>query len=131
DDQVQFSIANAIWYNRHKLSLLPEYEQLMGNFYYAPIQPLDFGSHAAAAKINEWVAQNTGREIPAVIDHTQSTDEMILVDAGFCKGAWQHPFETKETYSGDFFPQNAAARTVAYMHKDFVAHAFSDTSFTM
>jgi serine protease inhibitor len=29
------SIANAIWYNRHKLSLLPGYEQLMKNRPYA------------------------------------------------------------------------------------------------
>jgi serpin B len=131
DAQVQFNLANAIWYNRHKLSLLPEYEQLMENFYYAPIRPLDFGSHAAAAKINEWVAQNTEREIPAVIDRTQSTDEMILVNALYFKGAWQHPFDAGETFKGDFFPQDAAAREVAYMHKDFVARTYSDTSFTM
>jgi serine protease inhibitor len=56
---------------------------------------------------------------------------MILVNAGFFKGAWHHPFETSETYKGDFFPQDAAARTVAFMHKDFVTRTFSDTSFTM
>jgi serine protease inhibitor len=131
DDQVQFNFANAIWYNRHKLTLLPEYEQLMENFYYTPVEPLDFGSHAAAIHINDWVSHNTSEEINNVIANTSPSDAMILVNALYFKSAWQKPFEVNDSYKGDFYLGDDFAHQVTYMRKKSVIRTFSDTSFTM
>ena len=131
DQQVEFNIANAIWYNRRKLTLLPQYEQLMENFYYAPVQPLDFGSHAAATHINEWVSENTSGEINTVIANTSSSDAMLLVNALYFKSAWQRPFEVNDSYKGDFYLGDDFAHQVTYMRKTSVIRTFSDTSFTM
>lgn len=131
DQDVQFNFANAIWYNRRKLTLLPQYEQAMENFYYAPVQPLDFTSWAAVAHINQWVHDNTAAEINNVIEHTSSSDAMILVNALYFKSAWQKPFEVANSFKADFYLDDGFARQVNYMQKSDVIRTFSDTSFTM
>ena len=131
DQDVQFNFANAIWYNRRKFTLLPGYEQVIDNFYYTPIQPLDFGSHAAVAHINQWVSNNTAGEINNVIEHTSPSDAMILVNALYFKCAWQDPFEIASSYKGDFYLGDDFAHEVTYMQRNDVIRTFSDTSFTM
>ena len=131
DGQVEFSLANAIWYNRRKLTLQTEYEQLMESFYYAPVLPLDFNSPKAAAQINEWVTHNTGGEINNIVDHTQATDAMMMINALYFKSAWQYPFSPNDTYQADFFALHSPAHAVAFMRRIQVTQTFSDTAFTM
>jgi serine protease inhibitor len=131
DQDVRFNLANAIWYNRRKLTLLPEYEQLMENFYYAPVQPLDFGARTAATQINSWVSNNTAQELNNVVAHTSPSDAMIVVNALYFKSPWHIPFEITNSYKGDFYLEHDFAHPVNYMRKYGVIRTFSDTSFTM
>jgi serine protease inhibitor len=131
DQDVRFNFANAIWYNRRKLTLLPEYEQLMENFYYAPVQPLDFGARTATTHINGWISNNTAEEITSVVAHTSPSDAMILVNAFYFKSPWHIPFEITNSYKGDFYLGHDFAHPVDYMRKSGVIRTFSDTSFTM
>ena len=131
DDHVQFNLANAIWYNRKKLTLRQDYETLMENFYYAPLQPLDFGAHNAAVHINEWIAGNTDNEINNLIAHTSPSDAMILVNALYFKSAWEHPFDANDSYKGDFLTGEQFTHPVPYMRKIQNINTYSDTAFTM
>ncbi len=132
DDQVQFTIANSIWYSRQRFTIVPDYEQEMENFYYAQVQPLDFRLLPGGGRINEWTSHNTMGEIGNVVDYTHQSDAMIVLNALCFKSPWKSPFGLAESYKGDFYVAGETpSKPVAYMRKVGNMSVFSDTSFTM
>jgi len=131
DDHVDFTITNAIWYNRRRLTLQPAYEELVQNFYYTPVQPLNFSARDAATHINQWINENTRHEIDNVVGKLNANDAMVVVNALYFKAPWVKPFEANDTKPGEFHLLDLPARTVRYMNQKGVLNTFSDTSFTM
>jgi serpin B len=131
DDHVDFTVTNAIWYNKKKLTPLPLYQEMMQNFYYTPIQPLNFGSRDASAHVNQWVAENTRHEINGIAGKLNSSDAMVVVNALYFKAPWVKPFVASETKTADFYRLDVAATAVRFMHQNTILNTFSDTAFTM
>ena len=128
DNKVQITFANSIWYNRKRLTLLPSFESLAENYYYAPVQPLNFKGPEAAMDINRWVARNTHKLIPAIAGTMQPDDLMYLVDAVCFNGDWKDTFVNK--FNGTFNLPSGSEK-LPFMGKTFPTRVFTDTSFTM
>jgi serine protease inhibitor len=131
DNEVEFSMAGSIWYNQKRLTTLPAFENIADQYYYSPVQALNFSSRAAAVRINQWVDQNTHHRIPAIIENTSPGDAMYLLNALYFKSDWQQPFEAMNTDEEIFHLPGGRARAVPFMRKTAVIRTFSDTSFTM
>ena len=131
DNEVQFSIANSIWYNRKRVTILPDFETIADQYYYSSVEALNLNNHDATAEINQWVDQNTHHQIPAIIDHTHPDDDIYLLGSLYFRGDWQHPFDLANTTPELFHLRDGNARAVPFMHKIAVTRTFSDTAFTM
>ncbi|HEY4337451.1 MAG TPA: serpin family protein, partial [Puia sp.] len=131
DERVDFTLTSAIWYNRRKLTLLPAYEEMMQNFYYTPIQPLNFGSRDATTHINQWVSENTRHEINNIAGKVNPNDAMVVVNALYFKAPWVRPFQTGGTTTAEFRLLDLPARMTRFMNEKTILNTFSDTAFTM
>lgn len=129
DPTIQMQIANSIWFNQRKMTLSPTYESLSGNFYYTQAQPLNFGARDAAAHVNQWFDQNTSHLFPSVIDHSDLTESMYLLNAFCFKGSWKTPF--KLSFHQYFYLTPSVPKVVRFMSTTAVFPIFSDTAFTM
>jgi serine protease inhibitor len=130
DNEVQFSIANSIWYN-DGFQPLDSFLNTTQNFYEASVQPLDFDNPASVNTINNWVAQKTNNKITKVIDVISSTDLMYLIDAIYFNGAWQSAFKTSDTHNDDFYLSNGSAESVPFMQQELKTTVYSDSAFSL
>jgi serpin B len=131
DDQVQFTMANSIWYERRKLNPTPLFERIAGDFYYMPFRGENLRGRSAIAHINQWAAQNTRYRLSTMIDHTGPRDWMYLLNALCIKGSWSHPFPTTSQQEGEFHVRPGVTKKVPFMKNTAVFPTYSDTSFTM
>ena len=58
DSQVQFDIANSIWY-RESWTFKDDFYQRTADYFKATVKGLNFSDPAAAGEINGWVSDNT------------------------------------------------------------------------
>ena len=131
DNAVQFSIANSIWYNPKKLTILPDFETIADQYYYSSVEALNLSNHHAEIQINQWVDQNTHHQIPVIIDRTHPEDDIYLLGSLYFRSDWRSPFNPANTTPELFHLQDGNARAVPFMHKVEVIRTFSDTAFTM
>ena len=101
DPKVELSIANSIWYKKG-LTVNPAFLSATRDYYRAEVAPVAFGSDDAAPTINKWVSKATREKIPKVIDQTQDSDRMYLVNAIYFNGKWQEPFKKEQTQPRTF-----------------------------
>jgi serpin B len=130
DNEVQFSIANSIWYNQG-FQPLDSFLNVTQNFYEASVQPLDFANPASINTINNWVAQKTNNKIPKVIDFISPTDLMYLIDAIYFNGAWKYAFKTSDTYTDNFYLADGSAQPDSFMKEQIKADMYADSTFSL
>ena len=73
--------------------------------YHAPLEELDFGNaQAAAARINGWASDQTNGHIDDMLDPSalSSDTAMVLANAIWFKGNWQHGFDADQTAAAPF-----------------------------
>jgi serpin B len=99
------STANALWI-KENYPFSEEYLNFIENYYMGKATEMDYSDPVAAAKIiNEWVENNTNGKIKDLI---QSSDidpivtAMILTNAIYFKGIWEHEFDPDNTQDMDF-----------------------------
>jgi serine protease inhibitor len=131
DNEVQFSIANSIWYRQNSYQPLSSFLNITQNYYDATVQSLNFNDPGAINTINNWVAQKTNNKIPAIIQSISPDDLMYLIDAIYFNGAWQNGFKTSNTYNDNFYLQNGNTETVPFMKQQLTTKMFADSSFTL
>ena len=86
----------------------------------AEIFPVNFNDSAAAADfINSWVKDMTKDKIKDLIERGSINDltRLILVNAIYFKGAWESPFNAKQTKKEQFFVSNNKIVMVDMMEK--------------
>jgi serpin B len=94
-------IANSLWAPR-ELRLDPNYVATAERGFRAQARSLDFGSPAAAAEINRWVAAATHGKIEALVASIPPAVVLYLVNATYFHGDWQTPFDATATREGRF-----------------------------
>lgn len=101
DPLVRFDIANSIWY-RLGLGVRPEFIDLSSSVFDAQVLELDFLDPAAPGVINAWVEERTDGRIKELVGELTPRDVMLLINAIYFKGSWQHRFDPGQTRTDVF-----------------------------
>lgn len=80
----------------------------------------DFKKHPERTRkeINAWVAENTRSRIPKLLPPglISSSTRLLLVNATWFRGDWEHPFDKKRTRARPFFVNGKQSKRVPMMH---------------
>uniref|UniRef100_A0A240PKA4 Serpin domain-containing protein n=1 Tax=Anopheles epiroticus TaxID=199890 RepID=A0A240PKA4_9DIPT len=106
------------------VTIMQKYHSIIEARYNATTQAVDFqNTVAAAAEINQWIAQNTRGKIESLIKPDTLQDAlMLLINTIYFKGSWLIPFPTNATVPRQFYTTRTKAaspyggpRTVPFM----------------
>lgn len=96
----QVLLANALWLQK-ELPLLSSFKLTIQHGFRSTLQFVDFAKEGArsAQTINQWVSQQTERKINNLVNPQDVTAQtrLLLTTALYSRGAWSHPFDTKQT----------------------------------
>ncbi len=101
DPNVDFRIANSIWY-RNSLLFEQPFIDRNKKYFDARISGLDFANPASLGIINNWVKENTGGKIEEIIDKIDPVDIMFLINAIYFNGTWTYRFDKENTHADSF-----------------------------
>jgi serine protease inhibitor len=114
DPKVKLAIANSLW-GKQDFAFNPDFLQRNREFYQAEVANVDFASPAAAARINDWVKQNTEGKIPKIVEEIDPNQVLFLVNAVYFKGNWTKPFDPKLTTDRPFTLLSGSSKPVPMM----------------
>jgi serpin B len=122
DPEVDFRLANSIWYRLGFIVPRPEFLDVNRQYFDAEVKGLDFTSPQAVTTINHWADDHTNGKIPKIVDGIDPTLVMFLINAIYFKGSWVHQFDKSLTRDQPFHPRTGAQRSVPTMrHAEAVA----------
>ena len=101
DPQVDFRIANSIWY-RTGFPVSQDFLDRGRNWFDARASALDFASPSAVPTINDWVSTATVGKIPTILDRIENDQVMFLINAIYFKGSWRTQFDPARTVTAPF-----------------------------
>lgn len=125
------SIANALW-AMEGFPLKPEFSRIARQDYGAAIETLDFRQGAeAAARINNWVKDETRGRIPTLIDPASldADTALVVTNAVYFLGDWTTPFNASNTREQPFHLPGGATRPVPLMYRKDPFRYFETASF--
>lgn len=105
DSDVQFQIANSIWY-RNTMTFEQQFIQTNIDYFNAVVQGMDFNDPATVGVINQWIEDNTNGKITEVIEEIDPSAVMFLINALYFKGSWQKEFNSEATIDDTFYMTN-------------------------
>ena len=109
---ITLAIADSLWVDSRRATLRPEYAQRLQASYEAEIADLDFGHSSAVSRINGWVSRETHEKIPKIVDRLDPADVLLLLNAVYFKGQWQHQFDKAQTQQRDFALADGTSKQV-------------------
>ena len=80
DDQVEFSIANSIWY-RLGFQVLSEFIKTNQDYFDAEVKEIDFTDSQTVEVINQWIEDKTNNKIQDMLDFIPVDAVMYLINA--------------------------------------------------
>jgi len=114
DKQVEFSIANSIWY-RLGANVLESFITTNQTYFDAAVEELDFSDPASVDVINDWIEEKTNDKILDMLDQIPAGVYMYLVNAIYFNADWKYTFDKDNTSAGDFYPEAGGTVTADYM----------------
>lgn len=116
DPNVQFDIANSMWYREDYTQPYEDFIQRCQDYFYSLVSELDFNDPMAASIINAWVAENTNGRITEIVDDPIGRDLcMFLINAIYFKGNWTYRFDENQTLDWPFHLPNGSTITCRMM----------------
>ncbi|MDZ4690444.1 serpin family protein [Terricaulis sp.] len=114
----EFTTANAAWVER-TMGLRADYARTIRDELGAAIEEVEFIANQGAAlrRINAWAARETRDRIPEILTNRDPARRLVLTNAVYFKGKWQHQFSANATRDGDFFAESGATQRARLMHK--------------
>jgi len=116
--RITLTTANSLWCQQDYRFTDP-FLDLIHKFYRADARQVDFKHSAtvAAREINGWVERETKGKLKDVIEPGQITEltRLVLCNAIYFKGKWQHQFEVSDTKPGAFHITTNETVTVPMM----------------
>lgn len=104
-NRITLTMANSLWCQKD-YHFTDAFLNLVHIYYRAEARQVDFkrSPQAAANEINGWVERQTNGKIKDVVSPTQFTDltQLVLCDAIYFKGNWQHQFKVGDTQPAPF-----------------------------
>lgn len=115
----ELSVANALWGAKGE-GFLPEFLTTLRERYGAGLTEVDFSKAVEACKaINTWVEKETKGKIKDLVnrDALGRGTVLVLTNAIYFKGTWEHPFEKSRTKDMPFSAGGDKAIDVPMMHQ--------------
>lgn len=112
----EFTSANAAWVER-TMALHDAYARVIRDQLGATIEGVPFiaNQRQALRTINAWAARETRDRIPEILTQEDPARRLVLTNAVYFKGKWQHQFSANATRDGDFFAENGATQRARLM----------------
>ena len=129
DDQVQFSIANSIWY-RLGYEVLEAFISTNQDYFDAAVEELDFSDPGAKDIINGWIEEKTNDKIKDMLDYIPSDAVMYLVNAIYFNATWKYRFDPEETFEDDFYLEGGGTHRCDFMQVEGGFNYTSQADFT-
>ncbi|MCH7877799.1 MAG: serpin family protein [candidate division Zixibacteria bacterium] len=118
DQTVTITIANAVWHST-RLTLVPEFADIVRTFFGARVSGLDFTDPSSVDTINSWVSENTNGKIKKVFESPLDPSWVyILANAVYFKADWTVPFDTRLTRADTFHLADGSAMSADFMWLD-------------
>jgi serpin B len=121
DNQVgsTLDVANNGWVARG-MNMLDEFQNKMEDIFGVTLNVEDFSQSAVVRdRINKWVSDNTGQNIPELFPPKSfnSLTKMVIANAVYFKGAWTIPFDKSNTNRDVFTKEDGSNIQVDYMYR--------------
>ncbi|KHF36866.1 Serpin (serine protease inhibitor) [Paenibacillus sp. P1XP2] len=114
---VRLNSANSVWY-RKGMEIKNSFIRTAKDSYHADVQAVDFTEKGTVKKINDWLSRHTRGKIPGVLDQAPTPDTLaILLNTVYFNGAWQSPFDPKDTQDGKFTLGDQTTKQVPMMRR--------------
>ncbi len=142
DDQVEFSIANSIWY-RLGYNVLADFISTNQTYFDAMVSELDFTDPQAVDIINNWIEEKTNDKIKDMLDYIPSDAVMYLINAIYFNATWKYQFDKDATQPGifhleddndhetDFMKVNGTFMYTSTEYFEAVELPYGDSTFSM
>jgi serine protease inhibitor len=142
DDQVEFSIANSIWY-RLGFEVLSEFIATNQEYFDAAVEEIDFSDPQTLEIINQWIEDKTNGKIKDMLDFIPGDAVMYLINAIYFNAQWKYEFDKDKTYEDNFMLTDGSSHLTDYMvvngnfnytsNEDFsaVELPYGDSAFSM
>ncbi|MBN1386841.1 MAG: serpin family protein [Bacteroidales bacterium] len=114
DEQVEFSIANSIWY-RLGYNVLSAFISTNQTYFDAMVSELDFTDPQAVEIINNWIEEKTNDKIQDMLDYIPDDAVMYLINAIYFNAAWKYQFDKDATQTGTFYLQDGNQHETDFM----------------
>ena len=105
DKPFTLNVANALW-GQQGYPFRPEFLDLTRKNYAGGFREVDFAANLESARqtINRWVEEKTQDKIKELLKRDTVTDKsrLVLVNALYFKGQWEHPFDARLTTDDKF-----------------------------
>lgn len=105
-ENYELTVANSLWCHEGA-PLEPGFLELVERRYESEANIVDFchAADAACKAINEWGSAMTKRRVRDVVPRDCLTKDtrLVLANAIYFRGLWEHPFESKNTCDEPFF----------------------------
>lgn len=124
----ELAVANALW-GSHFYPWRKEYLGVVNDNYGGGLFHTDFREpEPARAKINAWVEGQTKERIKDLLPKgsVAESSRLVLTNAVYFKGKWEHEFDKKRTKAGPFTLANGAKGEAQFMHKS-LGCAYAET----
>lgn len=128
DPKVEVALANSIWH-RTSLPVRQAFVDTNQAHFDAEVAGLDFSDPAASERINDWVNEETGGNIPEIVP-AQIPPEIVmyLINATYFKGQWRSQFDPGKTDEESFHRTDGSTVPVPMMEKtEDVRHPYTAT----
>lgn len=117
DPEVTMEIPNSIWY-RNTFEVLQDFIKVNQDYFYAEVNPLNFGDPASVDIINNWVAESTHDKITTILDQINSSAVMFLINAVYFNGTWKFEFDEQYTQPQTFYLADGTTKEVDMMKQE-------------
>jgi serpin B len=129
DDQVQFTIANSIWY-RLGYNVLEDFISTNREYFDAAVEELDFSDPGAKDIINGWIEEKTNDKIKDMLNFIPSNAVMYLVNAIYFNATWKYQFDPEDTFEGDFHLEEGGTHPADFMQAEGTFNYTTQDNFT-
>lgn len=112
-EKLELNIANSLWF-RSGDAPNPDFVERVRTAYRAEVGDLD----GAPDNVNAWVARQTKDKIKTILNSSDLVQAVaVLANAVYFKGAWQQPFDPKQTRETVFTLRDGQKRTCRMMQQ--------------
>ena len=128
DTDVEFNIANSIWYRNDRI-FEQDFFDRCGEYFNARVKGLDFSQgEAVKDTVNNWVEENTNGKIKDILKNVHPLAVMYLVNAIYFNGTWTYQFDEEDTKDDVFYQTGDGTRECKMMEVKSEFKYFEDSN---